>query len=233
VSNGNVIPDLDLWEVAVRLAVAAALTGAVGLEREFRERAAGLRTHMLVGLGSALFTIVSAYAWGDFIFDRTQGTAFDPTRIAAQIVTGIGFLGAGVIIRQGLSIRGVTTAAGLWVAAAIGMAVGAGYWGAALIGTGVVLVGLGPLRMAEGWVVRRRREGGTLEIDLRPEEPLAPVLSVLEDRRARVSRIHLEEEEETGRQLRLEVRMPPGVSGRDLVEELTRLDEVTGVRWDE
>jgi len=231
-SNGNVIPNLDLWEVAVRLAVAAALRGAVGLEREFRERAAGLRTHMLVGVGSALFTIVSAYAWGDFIFDRTQGTAFDPTRIAAQIVTGIGFLGAGVIIRQGLSIRGVTTAAGLWVAAAIGMAVGAGYWGAALIGTGVVLVGLGPLRMAEGWVVRRRREGGTLEIDLRPEQPLAPVLSVLEGRRARVSRIHLEEEE-TGRELRIEVRMPPGVSGRDLVEELTRLDEVTGVRWDE
>jgi putative Mg2+ transporter-C (MgtC) family protein len=232
VSNGNVIPHLDLWEVGLRLAVAAALTGAVGLERELRERAAGLRTHMLVGVGSALFTIVSAYAWGDFVFDRTQGTTFDPTRIAAQIVTGIGFLGAGAIIRQGLSIRGLTTAAGLWVAAAIGMAVGAGYWGAALIGTGVVLVGLGPLRMAEGWVVSRRREGGTLEIDLRPEEPLAPVLSVLEGRRARVSRIHLEEEE-TGRELRIEVRMPPGVSGRDLVEELTRLDEVTGVRWDE
>lgn len=231
-TNGNVIPHLGLWEVALRLAVAAALTGAVGLERELRERAAGLRTHMLVGVGSALFTIVSAYAWGDFVFDRTQGTTFDPTRIAAQIVTGIGFLGAGAIIRQGLSIRGLTTAAGLWVAAAIGMAVGAGYWGAALIGTAVVLVGLGPLRMAEGWVVRRRREGGTLEIDLRPEEPLAPVLGVLEGRRARVSRIHLEEEE-TGRELRIEVRMPPGVSGRDLVEELTRLDEVTGVRWDE
>jgi putative Mg2+ transporter-C (MgtC) family protein len=227
------VPEISWGEVALRLFAAAALTGAVGLEREWRERAAGLRTHMLVGVGSALFTLVSAYAWGDFVFNRAQGTMLDPTRISAQIVTGIGFIGAGAIIRQGLSIRGLTTAAGLWVAAAIGMAVGAGYWAAALIATGVVLVGLGPLRMAEGFVVRRRQAGGgTLQIDLRPEEPLAPVLAVLEERKARVSRIHLEEEE-TGRELRIEVRMPPGVSGRDLVEVLTRLDEVTAVRWDE
>jgi putative Mg2+ transporter-C (MgtC) family protein len=232
-TDGNVLPELELWDVALRLGVAAALTGLVGLEREWRERAAGLRTHMLVGVGSALFTLVSAYAWSDFVFDRTQGTVFDPTRISAQIVTGIGFLGAGAIIRQGLSIRGLTTAAGLWVAAAIGMAVGAGYWAAALIGTGVVLFGLGPLRIAEGFVVRQRqREAGTLEIDLRPDQPLAPVLAVLEEQKARVSRIHLEEEE-SGRELRLEVQPPPGVSGRDLVDDLTRLDEVTAVRWDE
>ena len=232
-TDGQPIPDIELWDVALRLGLAALLTGAVGLEREWRERAAGLRTHMLVGVGSALFTLVSAYAWGDFVFDRTQGTVLDPTRIAAQIVTGIGFLGAGAIIRQGLSIRGLTTAAGLWVAAAIGMAVGAGYWGAALIGTGVVLVGLGPLRMAEGWVVRKRlREAGTLEIDLRPDQPLAPVLAVLEERRARVVRVQLEDEE-SGRELRIEVRMPPGMSGRDLVDDLTVLDEVTAVRWDE
>jgi hypothetical protein len=87
--------------------------------------------------------------------------------------------------------------------------------------------------MAEGWVVRKRqREAGTLEIDLRPDQPLAPVLAVLEERKARVARIQLEEEE-SGRELRIEVRMPPGVSGRDLVEDLTRLDEVTAVRWDE
>ena len=232
-TDGQPIPDIELWDIALRLGLAALLTGAVGLEREWRERSAGLRTHMLVGVGSALFTLVSAYAWSDFVFDRSQGTVFDPTRIAAQIVTGIGFIGAGAIIRQGLSIRGLTTAAGLWVAAAIGMAVGAGYWGAALIGTGVVLVGLGPLRMAEGWVVRKRqREAGALEIDLRPDQPLAPVLGVLEERKARVARIQLEEEE-SGRELRIEVRMPPGVSGRDLVEDLTRLDEVTAVRWDE
>ena len=188
---------------------------------------------MLVGVGSALFTLVSAYGFNAFLQSGSNVVRADPSRIAAQIVTGIGFLGAGAIIRQGFSIRGLTTAAGLWVAAAIGMAVGAGYWAAALIGTGVVLVGLGPLRIAEGWVLaRRRREAGSLEIDLRPEQPLAPVLSVLEGKRARVRRIQLEEEE-AGRELRIEVRMPVGVSGRDLVEELTRLDEVTAVRWDE
>jgi putative Mg2+ transporter-C (MgtC) family protein len=225
-------PDLSWAEVALRLAAAAALTGAVGLERELRERAAGLRTHMLVGVGAALFTLVSAYAWDDFTFSRQGGTVFDPTRIAAQIVTGIGFLGAGAIIRQGLSIRGLTTAAGLWVAAAIGMAVGAGYWPAALIGTGVVLVGLGPLRWLEAEVVRRRRrEAGALEVDLRPEQPLAPVLGLLEERRARVRRIHLEEEDD-GRELRVEVQLPPGASGRALVEELSGLDEVISVRWE-
>jgi putative Mg2+ transporter-C (MgtC) family protein len=227
------IPDISIGEVALRLVVAAALTGAVGLEREFRERAAGLRTHIMVGVGSALFTLVSAYGFNAFLQSGANVVRADPSRIAAQIVTGIGFLGAGAILRQGLSIRGLTTAAGLWVAAAIGMAVGAGYYSAALLGTGVVLVGLGPLRLAEGWVMaRRRREAGSLEIDLRPDQPLAPVLGVLEGRRARVSRIQLEEEEE-GRELRIEVTLPPGVSGRDLVEELTRLDEVTAVRWDE
>jgi putative Mg2+ transporter-C (MgtC) family protein len=229
----NHIPDITIGEIAARLVIAAALTGAVGLEREFRERAAGLRTHIMVGVGSALFTLVSAYGFNAFLQSGANVVRADPSRIAAQIVTGIGFLGAGAILRQGLSIRGLTTAAGLWVAAAIGMAVGAGYYSAALLATGVVLVGLGPLRMAEGWfMARRRREAGSLEIDLRPEQPLAPVLGVLEGRRARVSRIQLEEEQE-GRELRIEVELPAGVSGRDLVEELTQLSEVTAVRWDE
>jgi putative Mg2+ transporter-C (MgtC) family protein len=229
----DVVPDITWGEIALRLGIAGALTGAIGLEREYRDRAAGLRTHMLVGVGSALFTIVSAYAWGDFVFDRTQGTVFDPTRIAAQIVTGIGFLGAGAIIRQGLSIRGLTTAAGLWVVAAIGMAAGAGYWPAALLGTGIVLVGLGPLQFVEGWIAKRRSAGGSVEINIRPDEPLAPLLAVLEGKHARVRRIHLDEGGEEGREVRIEVRTPPGVRGRDLVDELQRLDEVRSVRWDE
>ena len=99
------LPELSWFDVLFRLAVAGALGGAIGAEREIRERDAGLRTHMLVGVGSALFTIVSAYAWTDFNFSSRDGVTYDPTRIAAQIVTGIGFLGAGAIIRHGLSIQ--------------------------------------------------------------------------------------------------------------------------------
>jgi putative Mg2+ transporter-C (MgtC) family protein len=227
-----VIPDITIGEIAIRLVIAAALTGAVGLEREWRERAAGLRTHMLVGVGSALFTLVSAYGFNAFLTGGANVVRADPSRIAAQIVTGIGFLGAGAILRQGLTIRGLTTAAGLWVAAAIGMAVGAGYYSAALLTTGVVLFGLGPLRWAEGYLVARRRKAGRLEVDLRPDQPLAPVLTVLETRRARVQRIHLEEGEDEGRELRIEVQLPASVSGRELIERLSALDEVTAVRWD-
>jgi putative Mg2+ transporter-C (MgtC) family protein len=228
-----VIPDISLGEIAIRLVVAAALSGAVGLEREWRERAAGLRTHMLVGVGSALFTLVSAYGFNDFLVGGSNVVRADPSRIAAQIVTGIGFLGAGAILRQGLTIRGLTTAAGLWVVAAIGMAVGAGYYSAALLTTGVVLFGLGPLRWAEGYIVARRRTGGRLEVDLRPDQPLAPVLAILETRQATVHRIQLEEGGDEGRELRIEVQLPAQVSGRELVDHLSKLDEVTSVRWDE
>jgi putative Mg2+ transporter-C (MgtC) family protein len=224
-------PDIHWVDVLLRIAVAAALTGAIGMERELRERAAGLRTHMLVGVGSALFTIVSAYAWTDFVFDRQGGVVFDPTRIAAQIVTGIGFLGAGAIIRQGLSVRGLTTAAGLWVVAAIGMAVGAGYYSAAVIATGVVLVGLGPLRWVEGGALQRWRRGGrVLEVDIRREQALAPLLETLEGRRARVNRVEFEDEEDR-RQVRIELDLPLGAASREIVAELADREGVTAVRW--
>ncbi|HEX2044526.1 MAG TPA: MgtC/SapB family protein [Gaiellaceae bacterium] len=225
------MPEVEWWDVLLRLVVAAALTGAIGLERELRERAAGLRTHMLVGVGSALFTIVSAYAWRDFRFSTPEGIVFDPTRVAAQIVTGIGFLGAGAIIRQGLSVRGLTTAAGLWVVAAIGMAAGAGYYSAAAITTGVVLVGLGPLRWVEGGLLSRlRRSGRVLEIDMARDRPLSNVLAVVEGRRARVSRVEFEDEENR-RQVRIEIDVPLGGPEVRLVDELAALDEVTAVRW--
>jgi putative Mg2+ transporter-C (MgtC) family protein len=227
------MPELPLWELALRLLIAAALTGAIGLERELRERAAGLRTHMLVGLGSALFTIVSAYGWADFTFSAQSGVVFDPTRIAAQIVTGIGFLGAGAIIRQGLSIRGLTTAAGLWVVAAIGMAAGAGYYEAALIGTALVLVGLGPVRWLEGAPILRdlRRQGRRLVVDLAPEGSVGSVLDGLHGHRLRVTRVEIEDEADERRRVRVELDLPLGHAGSEIVEELARLPGVRAVRF--
>src|ERR671930_1064585 len=143
------IPNVGWADTLLRLAVAAALGGAIGLERELDEKAAGLRTHMLVAVGAALFTLVSAYGFHDFLTGGGSVVRADPARIAAQIVTGIGFIGAGVIFRQGFTVRGLTTAASLWLVAAIGMAAGAGFWEGAVIAAAVALVSLRPLEMAK------------------------------------------------------------------------------------
>jgi putative Mg2+ transporter-C (MgtC) family protein len=225
------VPDLSTTEALLRLLAAALLGGAIGFERELRDQEAGFRTHLIVSLGACVFTLVSAYAWTDWRFSTPEGLVFDPTRIAAQIVSGIGFLGAGAIIRQGLSVRGLTTAAGLWVVAAIGMAAGAGYYSAAAITTGVVLVGLGPLRWFEGGFLSRMRRGGRiLEVDMHRERPISNVLGVVEGRRARVNRVEFEDEENR-RQVRIELDVPLGAAEARLVDELASLDEVTAVRW--
>ena len=120
-------------ELILRLIVATVLGGLVGVERERLERAAGLRTHALVGVGAALFMIVSAFGFADIL--GTPGVGLDPSRIAAQVVSGIGFLGAGTIIFQREIVRGLTTAASVWAVAAIGLAAGGGLWLAAILAT--------------------------------------------------------------------------------------------------
>lgn len=133
-------------EFLFRMLLASLLGGVIGLERDIHGRAAGLRTHLLVSLGAAVFTILSVA-----ISKNTGSSGFssDPGRIAAQIVTGIGFLGAGVIIKEGVNIRGLTTAACLWTVAAIGMAAGSGYFNIAVLTTGIALVGLVILKFSE------------------------------------------------------------------------------------
>ncbi len=118
-------------EYMIRLLIAAVLGAIIGLDREYRTKAAGFRTHFLVALGSALFMIVSVHGFDDLPKDQMT-LRMDPARIAAQVVTGIGFIGAGTIIFQKNMVKGLTTAAGLWVTAAIGLACGVGmYWLAA------------------------------------------------------------------------------------------------------
>ena len=134
------------------------LGAAIGFEREMHRQPAGFRTHSLVALGSALFTIISAYGFA--------GSSVDPTRIAAQIVSGIGFIGAGTILQHRGNIRGLTTAASLWAVAAIGMAAGAGMLALALVGTVLILVVLALLDVVEDFVRRR------LGLEPRPASPL-------------------------------------------------------------
>lgn len=135
---------------ALRLLLAAILGAAVGLEREIHDHPAGMRTHLLVSLGSAGFTVLSIAAF--------PAPGADPARVAAQIVTGIGFLGAGAILKEGVSIHGLTTAASLWVVAAVGMAAGAGAWVTAVTITVIAILSLWPLRLIAQRFVGKNRD---------------------------------------------------------------------------
>lgn len=147
-------------DLAARLLVAAALGAAVGAEREIHGHPAGIRTHMLVALGSGLFTVMSIHG---FLADVPAGAVVDPTRIAAQIVSGIGFLGAGAILKDGVVIRGLTTAASLWATSAVGMAAGAGEYVLAVVAGVIILVSLWPINL-----LAERLHGSALpEVQLR------------------------------------------------------------------
>lgn len=128
-----------MWSFFLRVTLSGLLAGLIGLERELRSKDAGLKTHFLVGIGSALIMIVSKYGFFDVI--GMKGIALDPSRVAAQVVCGISFLGAGTIIFEKHYIRGLTTAAGIWATSGIGLAVGAGMYSIGIFSTVLVLCG--------------------------------------------------------------------------------------------
>lgn len=132
------LPNAEGWLQAGELGLALLLSAAIGLERELRQKSAGLRTYTLVGVGAALFTLISKYGFTDVL--HPGRVVLDPSRVAAQIVSGIGFLGAGLIFVRRDSVRGLTTAAGVWVTAAVGAAAGAGLPLLAVLSTGVYFV---------------------------------------------------------------------------------------------
>lgn len=146
-------------EMLVQILVAFALGGILGLQREYSGKAAGLRTYSLVAMGAALFTIVSLNGFNEFL--ALDASRYDPSRIASNIVVGIGFLGAGVIIFRGMRIEGLTTAAGMWVAAGIGMAVGVKMYTLAIFTTLVVFFTLEIVSRVEDWIQARRRKASS------------------------------------------------------------------------
>ena len=222
------MPELSTAEALLRLLVAAGLGGAIGLERELRDHEAGFRTHLLVSLGACVFTLVSAYAWTDWTFSQRSGIVFDPTRIAAQIVTGVGFLGAGAIIVRGISVRGLTTAATLWAVAAIGMAAGTGYYavgaGAALL----VLISLGPLKLISTRLVARvRPEEAELAIQLAPGGDPTTVLTAIEELGGEISQVEFGDE----RTVDVTLRASRRAESARVAAKLNELGEVERVQW--
>jgi putative Mg2+ transporter-C (MgtC) family protein len=159
-------------EIVARLALAAVLGGVIGIERERLTWAAGLRTHMLVSVGACLIMIVSAFGFADVL--GRDHVVLDPSRVAAQVVSGIGFLGAGTILLRGEVVRGLTTAASLWAVAAIGLAAGGGLYVAGVAATVIVLIILAGVKPIEERVRERMQsrslrvvaERGTLSIDV-------------------------------------------------------------------
>ena len=159
------------WAYAIRLLVAAALGALIGLEREVHDHPAGMRTHLLVSLGSAGFTVLSIAAF--------SAPGADPARIAAQIVTGIGFLGAGAILKEGATVRGLTTAASLWATAAVGMAAGAGAWVTAVAITVIVILSLWPLRLVADRVIGRDPHIVRMRLLVDDAQALSEVVTVI------------------------------------------------------
>jgi putative Mg2+ transporter-C (MgtC) family protein len=152
VSSVWVISHFDL---TVRMLLAAGLGGLIGLEREWSNHAAGFRTHILVCIGSAAIMLLSIYGFSEFA--NEFNVRMDPARLAAQVISGIGFLGAGAILRTGSTVSGLTTAASIWVVAAIGLCVGAGFYYGAGLATVLVLLSLFVLNKWERYLMRHRR----------------------------------------------------------------------------
>ena len=210
--------------LALRLLFAAVLGALIGLEREVHEHPAGMRTHVLLAVGAGLFAQLSMYGFADVV--GRPDVTLDPSRVAAQIVSGIGFLGGGAIIKYGTSIRGLTTAASLWATAAVGFATGSGLFVLALAGTAIIIFSLWPLNL----VVDRLRIGKERTVRVRlmlaKLEALGAISRELTAHRVEIAAVQ-SQRVGTGRyEVELDLRLPIGVRPEALVAIVTAFPDV-------
>jgi putative Mg2+ transporter-C (MgtC) family protein len=225
---------IEHWEIALRLFLAVVLGGLIGLERESHNRPAGFRTHILVCAGSALIMMVSAYG---FTGQIGEGFEADPGRIAAGVVTGIGFLGAGTIIQQRGSVRGLTTAATIWVVSGVGLAAGIGFYLGATVTTFFVLISLLLLRRFEyAYFTRRRLKHLHIRAVDKPGL-LGRVGAVLGAMMVNIRRSELGDPEEaednadTIIKIEFLVEVPPDTDLKHLFDRLANLEDIIEVGW--
>jgi len=224
---------IDPLHITIRLVLAIVLGGLIGLEREQKNHAAGFRTHILVCLGSALIMLLSIYGFSDFV--QEGSVQMDPARLAAQVVSGIGFLGAGAIIRNGFSISGLTTAASLWVVGAIGLAIGAGFYYAAVASAVFVFISLWFLKLFEyRWLrISRLHIFSVRSLD-RPGQ-LSQITSLFARKRIEIRKVEVDEASESddgGEQevrIKFTVRLKRPHQSIPLVEELGTMEGIRSV----
>ncbi|MBT1073531.1 MgtC/SapB family protein [Pelotalea chapellei] len=217
--------------MAGRLLLASLLGALIGLEREIHGRTAGFRTHLLVSLGSALFVAVSInfyQTFGNFTGSGVVGV--DPGRVAAQVVTGIGFLGAGAIIREKTSVRGLTTAACLWVAAAIGVACGSGMYFMSIVVTAIALISLVALKKIEGLLARDSYAMLTVESD-NVEGQLEVITKLLESCGFTLTPAGMERRVDGSFMYEFQVKMHKKGIAADEIDQIALLPGVRGVRF--
>jgi putative Mg2+ transporter-C (MgtC) family protein len=226
---------LDNSVMVARVLLAVGLGAALGLEREIDNQPAGFRTHILVCLGAALFGLISVHAFAPFEATRNStDVQIDVTRVASQVVVGVGFLGGGAILKYGASIRGLTTAASMWVAAAVGLAVGLGYYWAAVAVTIAALVSLTGFRPLRAWVRRRYgRRVETVTIRLaRGVEPAGVVAALNDLPGVNVRNLQIDssgEQTEVSVGLKTETHVPL----ERMLGELAERDDVAEMSYDE
>ena len=214
-------------ELVLRLVVAAVLGGLVGLERERLEWAAGMRTHALVSLGSALFMVVSIFVFSDIL--NEQHVILDPSRVAAQVASGIGFIGAGTIIFRREIVKGLTTAASIWAVAAVGLAVGSGMFLAAISATLLALALLVLARPVKQRLFPKRKEARRVRLVLRRDTSLAELRSEIEASEVPLEHIVVRPGSSAGED-DAELVLGKGSQEEELLSLVEGLRHVSGVR---
>lgn len=217
------------WIVLFRLLLAAAMSGAIGFEREFHGRAAGFRTHILLCVGSTLVMLTSIH-----IFDAFVGkAAVDPARIAAGVITGIGFLGAGTIMHSRSSIRGLTTAASLWVVAGIGLAVGSGLYFASLVTTALTVITLMFFTRLEHAMIRKDWYRSLVIEGDDGTDRLKAIRGVLAQHLAEITDFEIDRAAAGAKMvLRLGVKLHGVRASNQMIEDIGRLPGVDHVKWE-
>lgn len=184
------IVDSETMTIMFRILLAAILGGTVGVEREYNRHPAGFKTHLLVSVGACLIMLLAMFGFQDFMAENAEFVTFDPSRLAAYVVSGIGFLGAGTIIVQGYTVRGLTTAASIWVTAGIGLSIGVGMYFAAIFTTAIVTLSLIFLNKIEGTLFKKRKNVESIVIHAKSQDTtLLAIVSILEENKVVVKNV--------------------------------------------